>query len=246
MFEDFSFTSPTSRSSATDPDDHLSVNDSTLISPLSSRCPSPQHRLRNSRRFRQPPTSVPFPYADPKPLSIATLTQKLHEHTLSPSTRPSHPYPGYVLTPPDTDHSDDGIDSPSTSPTFYPPDLVSDLPDLGLGVPFYPDVRAQRQQISRLQCNQSEIEAMQRSLMEAPELDGEDWHPSSLPPRASPRRRALTLARSRFGPEGERGRRRSSVVLSSRVEKNGKRNEQGLRRKSLVSAALASMVERED
>lgn len=39
--------------------------------------------------------------------------------------------------------------------------------------------------------------------------------------------------------------------MASRVEKShyggfGKRNEQGLRRKSLVSAALASMVERED
>lgn len=97
---------------------------------------------------------------------------------------------------------------------------------------------------------------MQRSLREEqPLLREDDCHPSSLPPRSSPRRRALALARSRFAPEGagaDRGRRKSSVggVLSSRVEKNGyvgaKRNEQGLRRKSVVSAALASMVEKGD
>lgn len=102
---------------------------------------------------------------------------------------------------------------------------------------------------------------MQRSLLDEPPAtpdlcDEDDCHPSSLPPRSSPRRRAVTLARSRFGPEGGgegRGRRKSSSagVLASRVEKShyggfGKRNEQGLRRKSLVSAALASMVERED
>lgn len=103
---------------------------------------------------------------------------------------------------------------------------------------------------------------MQRSLLEDPSsapdfCDEDDCHPSSLPPRSSPRRRAVTLARSRFGPEaGVEGRTRrkssSAGVLASRVEKNhyggfgGKRNEQGLRRKSLVSSALASMVERDD
>ncbi|KAJ6149078.1 hypothetical protein N7471_000277 [Penicillium samsonianum] len=313
MFEDFSFTSPSSRPArlALDPDDRLMVDsDNNLISPLSSRCPSPQsHRFRNISRSRsshfhrnqQPPTSVPFPYdSDHKRLSISTLTQKLHEHTLAtPPTRDpqtqhtnththtqnrtgrhtpgSRRYPGtgYVLTPPDTDHSDDSgvgdcLSSPSasstTSPTFMPPDLLSDLPDFGLGHPFYPqphpyhqDVRMQRQQISRLQCNESEVEAMQRSLLDdsssAPDFCDED---DSRCRRG--RRRgggAVTLARSRFGPEGGgegRTRRKSSSagVLASRVEKNhyggfgGKRNEQGLRRKSLVSSALASMVERDD
>ncbi|KAJ5169801.1 uncharacterized protein N7500_002584 [Penicillium coprophilum] len=309
MFEDFSFTSPSSRPSrlALDADDRPMVDsDSNLISPLSSRCPSPQsQRFRNLSRSRshfhrnqQPPTSVPFPYdSDHKRLSISTLTQKLHEHTLATPTDNLHTqqpqprsrdgrhtpgsrrYPGVrtVLTPPDTDHSDDGVgdcySSPSasstTSPTFNPPDLLSDLPDFGLGHPLYPqpypyhqDVRMQRQQISRLQCNESEVEAMQRSLLEEPSpvsgdfCDEDDCHPSSLPPRSSPRRRAVTLARSRFGPEGTgEGRRRKSssgAVLASRIEKShyggfaGKRNEQGLRRKSLVSAALASMVERDD
>ncbi|OQE08816.1 hypothetical protein PENVUL_c008G04236 [Penicillium vulpinum] len=313
MFEDFSFTSPSSRPGrlALDADDRLMVDsDSNLISPLSSRCPSPQsQRFRNISRSRshfhrsqQPPTSVPFPYdSDSKRLSISTLTQKLHEHTLSTPSDPQHTHThrdgiytsgrhtpgrrhlghGYVLTPPDTDHSDDScvgdyLSSPSvsstTSPTFNPPeDLLSDLPDFGLGHPFYPepqphayhqDVRMQRQQISRLQCNETEVEAMQRSLLDEPSpvstsdfRDEDDCHPSSLPPRSSPRRRAVTLARSRFGPEGgvEWRRRKSSsgAVLASRVEKShyafaGKRNEPGLRRKSLVSAALASMVENDD
>lgn len=223
------------------------IDTESLISPLSSRCPSPQSRLRNHRNFRsQPPTSVPFPYEDckdPKSLSISTLTQKLHEHTLSPGDRhhdrlsPGLRHYGYVLTPPDTDHDDESL-SPS-SPTFP------------LHPSFNEDIRSQRQHISRLQCDESEVDAM-RSLIEEPG-DEEDCHPSSLPPRHSPRRRAATLSRSRFGPE-ERRRKSSAGVLASRVEKdrhgpghghgNGKRNE-GLRRKSLVSAALASMIEKE-
>ncbi|KAJ5296041.1 hypothetical protein PENANT_c021G06773 [Penicillium antarcticum] len=333
MFEDFSFTSPSSRPArlALDPEDRLMVDgDSTLISPLSSRCPSPQsHRFRNISRSRsshfhrsqQPPTSVPFPYdSDHKRLSISTLTQKLHEHTLATPTNdgrsnqnsnqrfaqgpgqggggygydgrytPRSRYGGYshglVLTPPETDHSDDsgveGLSSPSASsnpsPTFMPPDLLSDLPDFGLDSHPHPpnshplqdqnqDIRMQRQQISRLQCNQSEVEAMQRSLLAEegglgagdPSREEDDCHPSDLPPRLSPRRRAVTLARSRFGPEAgadARARRKSScgALLSSRVDKSHlsgyagvgkKRSDNGLRRKSLVSAALASMVERE-
>jgi hypothetical protein len=327
MFEDFSFTSPSSRPArlALDTDDRLMVDgDSSLISPLSSRCPSPQpHRFRNISRSRsshfhrsqQPPTSVPFPYdSDHKRLSISTLTQKLHEHTLATPTSdsrsnqnpnqrfaqsqgqgvgggygydgrytPRSRYGGYnhglVLTPPETDHSDDsgvdGFSSPSASsnpsPTFIPPDLLPDLPDFGLDSSNpHPrqeqDIRIQRQQISRLQCNQSEVEAMQRSLLAEegggagdPSREEDDCHPSDLPPRLSPRRRAVTLARSRFGPEAAsdaRARRKSScgAHLSSRVDKSHlsgyagvgkKRSDNGLRRKSLVSAALASMVERE-
>ncbi|CAG8932563.1 unnamed protein product [Penicillium salamii] len=249
MFEDFSFTSPSSRPARLAlEDDRLMVDTDSLISPLSSRCPSPQSRLRNRRNFRsQPPTSVPFPYEDHKDhkrLSISTLTQKLHEHTLAPGDRDRISpgfrtnYTGYVLTPPDTDHDDESL-SPS-SPTFP----ISESSD---------DIRSRRQHISRLQCNESEIEAM-RSLIEEPEEE-EDCHPSSLPPRHSPRRRAMTLSRSRFGPE-ERRRKSSAGVLASRVEKDrhghghghghgpGKRMD-GLRRKSLVSAALASMVEKE-
>lgn len=285
--------------------------DSTLISPLSSRRSSPQpHRFRNLPRSRSsyfrshqqpPPTSVPFSY-EQKRLSISTLTQKLHEHTLQPphvTTSNHHEHSGYtasVLTPPDTDHDEDGdgygygdYSSPSLSsnpsPTSIPTDYLpldgrTDIPpdQHGTGTDHHESVRIQRQHISQLQCNQSEMEAMRRRVMneEASEVfrgDEDDCHPSSLPPRSSPRRRAATLQRSRFGPSDSssnntetRGRRRSSSgALQSyhhhqhhhnRIDKNkshhysstsghvSKRNETGLRRKSLVSAALASMVER--
>lgn len=144
------------------------------------------------------------------------------------------------------------------------------------------NVRAQRQQISQIQCSAADIEAIRRALLCCAEEDspmdtfGEyDCHPSSLPPRRSPRRqRAATMNRSRSRPvagfggvpgsgagdssEGYRGRRKSSSgallpSFSSRIDKNyyppsssremRKKSEQGLRRKSLVSAALASMVE---
>lgn len=301
MFEDFSFSSASSRPGrlAVDAEDRLMVDcDSTLISPLSSRCPSPQsHRFRTLSRPRSsylrsqqpPPTSVPFSY-EQKRLSISTLTQKLHEHTLQApgsdipdqgrfrhnGARLSGRYSGYVLTPPDTDHDEDGRgdSSPSLcsnpSPTFIPPDFLSldrmETPSLTPSIPDHRDVRIQRQQISQLQCNEGDIDAVRRTVVREdsynPDMLPDDCHPSSLPPRSSPRRRALTLHRSRFGPAdssaGEaRGRRRSSsgAMQSHRIEKShytshagrdaSKRGDHhGLRRKSMVSAALASVVER--
>ncbi|KAF7715824.1 Uncharacterized protein PECH_005994 [Penicillium ucsense] len=314
MFEDFSFSTPSSRPGrlSVDVDDRLMVDcDSSLVSPLSSRCPSPQsHRFRNLSRSRpsyyrsqqqqqqlqhqhqQPPTSVPFPY-ESKRLSISTLTQKLHEHTLHtsgagdladrgqrPLDGPRIPgrYAGYVLTPPDTDHDSDGRGetSPSLcsnpSPTSIPPEFLAlDRAETPHSIPELPDhvdVRLQRQQISQLQCNEGDIDAVRRTVVEEsssyhPDLSSDDCHPSSLPPRSSPRRRALTLQRSRFGPadapttEARGGRRRSNscAMQSHRIEKNhhpchpwrdmSKRGDHhGLRRMSMVSAALASVVER--
>lgn len=306
MFEDFSFSSASSRPGrlAVDADDRIMVDcDSTLISPLSSRCPSPQsHRFRTLSRPRSsyfrsqqqpPPTSVPFPY-EQKRLSISTLTQKLHEHTLQApgssdipdqgrfrhnGARLSGRYSGYVLTPPDTDHDEDGRcdSSPSLcsnpSPTSIPPDFLSldrmETPHQTStsNVPDHLDVRMQRQQISQLQCNEGNIDAVRRTVVAEgsfnPDMLPDDCHPSSLPPHSSPRRRALTLHRSRFGPaessagEASRGRRRSSssAMQSHRIEKSqyhshagrdaSKRGDHhGLRRKSMVSAALASVVER--
>lgn len=304
MFEDFSFSSASSRPGrlAVDADDRLMVDcDSTLISPLSSRCPSPQsHRFRTLSRPRSsyfraqqqpPPTSVPFPY-EQKRLSISTLTQKLHEHTLQApggsdisdqcrfrhnGARLSSRYSGYVLTPPDTDHDEDGrcdsYSSPSLcsdpSPTSIAPDFLSldgmETPQ-NSNLPDHLDVRLQRQQISQLQCNEGDIDAVRRTVVAegsfSPDMLPDDCHPSSLPPRSSPRRRALTLHRSRFGPAessaGEtRGRRRSSscAMQLNRIEKShhsshagrdaSKRGDHhGLRRKSMVTAALASVVER--
>lgn len=263
---------------------------SPLISPLSSRCTSP-HRLRTLSRPRssyfrsqQPPTSVPLAYEQNR-LSISTLTQKLHEHTIQGPNGERIPdqgplgregakisrYSGYVLTPPDTDHDEDGHfdSSPSLcsnpSPTSAPPDFptLDGIPDDN---PLdHQHIRRQRQHISQIQCNEGDVDAIRRNVYSDdsyyPEtVHEDDCHPSSLPPRASPRRRATTLHRSRFGPSDSslaeaRGRRRSSssAVQSHRIEKsshahNGreasKRIEQGLRRKSMVSAALASVEER--
>ncbi|RDW65832.1 uncharacterized protein DSM5745_09571 [Aspergillus mulundensis] len=155
MFEDFSFSSPSSSRpprltpTPTDDDKSMADCDSNMISPMSSRCPSPRSfaapRFPRSRSLyfrspqpqqpQQPPTSVPFSAYDKHRLSIGTLTKKLHEHSIqtentSCPASPSSPYepqlptpprssfpfnpnfPGYVLTPPDTDLDDEGYASP--------------------------------------------------------------------------------------------------------------------------------------
>ncbi|RHZ54213.1 hypothetical protein CDV55_102602 [Aspergillus turcosus] len=328
MFEDFSFSSPSSNRPprlAFDGDDRLMIDcDSSMISPLSSRCPSPRstsshkfprslHRSRSSHfRSPQPPTSVPFSAYDGKRLSISTLTRKLHEHTIQSqnqeekaddeATAPSTPrsvsdmgsvsgqFHGYFLTPPDTDHDDEGYCdtvaslSPSLSPHQRSPFLGAMSAPLDLtsqggtlesllnsGLDTTVNIRAHRQHISRLQCNPSDIEAIKRALDsedEPSEFDPsnvDDCHPSSLPPQLSPRRRAVTLSRSRYRPitatsglsdtDAQRDRRKSTagVPSSHRIEKSyclsssrdyRKKSDQGLRRKSLVSAALASVVEK--
>lgn len=277
--------------------------DSTLVSPLSSRCPSPQsHRFRALSRPRssyfhahqqQPPTSVPFAY-EPERLSISTLTEKLHEHTLQTpngermptrgslghdGSRLSQRYSRYVLTPPETDHDEDGLNdsSPSLCSSYSPTSIPADIPLLDCTepprlsrrqsqtVPDHLNVRMQRQHISQLQCNEEDIDVIRRTVLAEdsfPDISGEDdCHPSSLPPRASPRRRAVTLHRSRFGSPDSvpdtRGRRRSlsGAAQRHRIEKchhpstslggreYSKRGEH-LRRKSVVSAALASVVDR--
>ncbi|CAL5874340.1 uncharacterized protein PFLUO_LOCUS8636 [Penicillium psychrofluorescens] len=308
MFEDFSFSSPSSHPPrlTVDADDRILLDcDSTLVSPLSSRCPSPQsHRFRGSGSrprnsyFRSPPapTSVPFPY-EAKRLSISTLTQKLHEHSLHPAqhshdsspvsaTLPGSRFAGYILTPPDTDHDEEGLGmsdhlssplSSSASPTSMPVDSrdqgrrTADRSPNGGGGGLLDqlNVRMQRQRIAQLQCSPAEMDAIRRTVL-ADEDDesclggDEDCHPSSLPPRSPPRRRTTTPARSRFGPDSSvsasgpgtatsHARRKSSsagVLLphANRVEKSqgagpSKRSEHGLRRKSLVSAALANLKE---
>ncbi|KAL3472129.1 hypothetical protein BJX99DRAFT_10613 [Aspergillus californicus] len=326
MFEDFSFTSPSSSRPprlALD-DDRLMTDSDSLISPLSSRCPSPRSlsapRFPRSRSLyfrspaQQPPTSVPFSTSDHR-LSIGTLTKKLHEHTIqnpsfeytscpaSPSTSgtprssSSSRFPGYVLTPPDTDHDDEGYgspvspslspqpQSPYSQPTSAPLDPQSDLQPQSAfsGDPY--SVRTRRQHISRLQGQySSDMDAVHRALMASADDDmrkfdhptTEACHPSSLPPTQARRRRTGSLQRSRVrspvspdaGPSptstpgsgfGDTQRRKSTsgpgtlAAHSNRVEKNYhsssdrnmKKNEAGLRRKSVVSAALASMIENE-
>lgn len=95
MFEHFSFPP---QSSSSPGDDRLMLDcDSTAISPLSSRCPSPSpyisrrpHPLSRSRspymRRPQPPTSMPSNYEEfQRRISVGTLTEKLNAHTLDQS-----------------------------------------------------------------------------------------------------------------------------------------------------------------
>lgn len=76
--------------------------DSTTISPLSSRCPSPSSYLSRRphplsrprspyhRRPQPPPTSMPSNYEQfQRRISVSTLTEKLHAHTLDQTTTPA-------------------------------------------------------------------------------------------------------------------------------------------------------------
>ncbi|KAI9376049.1 hypothetical protein BJX61DRAFT_7274 [Aspergillus egyptiacus] len=323
MFEDFSFSSPSSSRPprlALD-DDRLMTDSDSMISPMSSRCPSPRSfaapRFPHSRSFyfrsaqQQPPTSVPFSAYDHR-LSIGTLTRKLHEHTIqNPSTvehtsRPDSPtstsnsrssyssrFPGYVLTPPDTDHDDEGYGSPISpslspqpqspflSPTSAPLDSQPDLQipaDLSAD-PYSSSVRTRRQHITRLQVQytSSDLDAIRHALVSATDEDirkldpllTESCHPSSLPPPKARRRRTVSSQRYRVrspvSPDAPASddispRRKSTCGAgtlashSGRVEKNyqtssgrdRKKSEAGLRRRSVVSAALSSMMEREE
>jgi len=105
MFEDFSFSSPSSNGPvclARDADDRAMPDcDCTTVSPLSSHCPSPSSSLHNraksqsgSRpswvRKRQAPTSIPASYEPQHRLSIGKLTEKLFAHTLGTGSIDGH------------------------------------------------------------------------------------------------------------------------------------------------------------
>ncbi|WEW60681.1 hypothetical protein PRK78_006168 [Emydomyces testavorans] len=100
MFEGFSFPSPSSSDSlrllGSGDDERFLRCESNLVSPLSSRCPSPRlrsrdHSSRINKGSRSPfhlgpaPTSIPPSYVDQHRLSIGTLTRKLNAQTLEPS-----------------------------------------------------------------------------------------------------------------------------------------------------------------
>jgi hypothetical protein len=138
MFEDFSFPSPSSdRRRCLAAEGDIADCDSTMISPLSSRSPSPSsisHRLRpltQSRsiysRRHQPPTSIPPSYERyHRRISVGALTEKLHAHTLEGDTRrddqirsplsPVSPrlsaWPSQSLLIRTEDHEDEGYDEP--------------------------------------------------------------------------------------------------------------------------------------
>ncbi|KAL1962157.1 hypothetical protein VTN77DRAFT_503 [Rasamsonia byssochlamydoides] len=97
MFENFSFSAPLADRPGcltVDGDDRIMVDcDSSMISPLSSRSPSPSCVPSRSRpltqshssylRRPQPPTSIPSSYERYcRRISVSTLTEKLNAHTL--------------------------------------------------------------------------------------------------------------------------------------------------------------------
>ncbi|KAL4941865.1 hypothetical protein BDV06DRAFT_172299 [Aspergillus oleicola] len=279
MFEEFSFTSP---SSSRPP--RLGADDDALISPMSSRCPSPRSlsapRFPRSRSlyFRSPqqqqqqqpqaPTSVPFSAYDGHRLSIGTLTKKLHEHSIqsctdkigmgkgeaqappsptsptrpgsaySSSTRFGSHFPGYVLTPPDTDLDDEGYASPlspstSLSPTPQSPSLMpcptsapapapapleppfcdTDLSSPAGQVPDYTTLRTHRQTISRLQgqyqYSPSDIESIHRALLSAADDEMRRCNAGYLVTES--------CHPSSLPPSQERRRRRTVSLQRSRV-----------------------------
>ncbi|PGH04682.1 hypothetical protein GX51_03349 [Blastomyces parvus] len=124
MFEDFSFSSPRKedRESLIPSYDEDMVNacEDHLISPFSSRSPSPVPRCRNSkdhpllpRHSRQAfqlgpaPTSIPYSYGDRHRLSIRTLTKKLNAQSLdNDASSDSDTGPTLPITPPRSAHTD--------------------------------------------------------------------------------------------------------------------------------------------
>ncbi|OJD11797.1 hypothetical protein ACJ73_09466 [Blastomyces percursus] len=124
MFEDFSFTSPRRKNRDSlipsyDEDMEIACEDH-LISPFSSRSPSPVPRCRNSKDHpllpRHPrhsfqlgpaPTSIPYNYGDRHRLSIRTLTKKLNAQSLdNDANSDSDIGPTLPVTPPRSAHTD--------------------------------------------------------------------------------------------------------------------------------------------
>ncbi|KKZ60890.1 hypothetical protein EMCG_00651 [[Emmonsia] crescens] len=123
MFEEFSFSSPRREDRGTLKPKHnedMVACDSNLISPLSSRCPSPVPFRRSSkdhplfpRHSRQTftlapaPTSIPYNYSDRHRLSIGTLTKKLNAQSLdNDASSDSDEGPTLPITPPRIAHTD--------------------------------------------------------------------------------------------------------------------------------------------
>ncbi|EEP80539.1 predicted protein [Uncinocarpus reesii 1704] len=116
MFEGFSFPSPSSGDSLCVPgnrdDEGFLHCESNLVSPLSSRCPSPRlgprdYSARITKRSRSPfrrgpaPTSMPPGYVDRHRLSIGSLTRKLDSQSLEHNdlSSDSDDSRGYPITP---------------------------------------------------------------------------------------------------------------------------------------------------
>src|SRR5215471_7781872 len=137
MFEDFSFTSSPSPERRWDlavglGEDTMVNSDSNLVSPLSSRCPSPvrlpraskdrpfSRRSRSQFHLGPAPTSIPSSYHDHHRLSIGSLTRRLGAQCLE-----NDDSRGYPLTPPTTAHTERPTSWLESEP-LTPPDTDRD------------------------------------------------------------------------------------------------------------------------
>lgn len=295
MFEDFSFSSP--------PQGELSTpgGDGALVSPLSSRCPSPvppvcsrsprPSLLKRASHYKGQagPTSIPPDYTDTGSLSISQITRRLNAQSLdSNSSCDSYDGASLPITPrsgsdtlpmwwdvdpllsPASPRQKSDTPSPTPTPQIKPARPTFN-PSYWEGRPMwaneptcscseepyrreeYMDLRERRQGLSMLQCTTSNIPDTLRLAFLVDQqnnsLDDGDRHPSSLPlPRRSFCRRSSAL---HFSPDfGQRSR--LFGASSGRVEKarspsaarcRKTRTGHGLRRRSLVLAAVTAVVD---
>lgn len=184
MFENFSFSSASSNgglSPAFDVHDSLPpcvrTDNHIMISPLSSRCPSPLPRTAPYPPAREHRSSSQPSATSVHRLSINSLTHKLKAHSLepqSPDLPPTPPYSQY-----DEDEGYAGPYSPEDlSPTSadFPStylDMLAPTPTSNPTGCLTLSRRYQRQFLSRLQCSASH--ALSLAML------AEECHPSSLP-----------------------------------------------------------------
>lgn len=239
--------------------------DSTLISPFSSRCPSPSRRLsrvskphsRSSHsrsqsfysRHLPPPTSIPDSH-NAKRLSVGALTQKLHDHSLNHEP----PYSASAsrrssLAPPQP--GPQGHSNDTTPPTAHrtndlltpPPDTDPDDDTPGQ---LQRSIRLQRQKLSSLQCaGMTAAETVRLALLmeedeclRFPGTADDEQHPSSLPPTLlSPMRKvAMNQSRRHYQRQNADG----SIATIAVIGRSGSINRRG----PLAAAGSAKKIEK--
>lgn len=304
MFEGFSFSSASSRKrqslQVNHNDDVVMPCDSSMVSPLSSRCPSPVPISPSSTerpRFSSPcsslspfnhlrpaPTSIPPSYMDDRHrLSIGSLTHKLHAQTLENDTsyverQSSRRTP---MTPPHfpphsglADVNMPVADTPTITTSHWDPLTPEDTDRDDDPSCVRTDIRHQRETLSILQSTTSNVGETIRLAVLLNDADrlrfddrfvDESHHPSSIPPlrtqrRPQTHRRPSTVATtstassqsSRLGPNSRKSKIDKSHYTSSSSGSNGNTSlfssqgqGLGLRRRSLVLAAVSAVLEAE-
>ena len=298
MFEGFSFSSASSRKRPSlqlnHSDDVMMPCDSNMVSPLSSRCPSPvpmspssTERPRfsstcssrsQSNYLRPAPTSIPRSYMDDRRrFSIGSLTHKLHTQSLENDVSYADRQSSRSRSSSKSDMQD--VDMPladtRTITTSHWDPLTPEDTDRDEGPSCArADIRNQRETLSILQsttCNIGETVRLAVLLNDADRLRFDDrfvdesHHPSSIPPLRTQRRppasrrpsttaptSATSSQTSRLGPNSRRCKIDKSHYSppSSGVSGNtslfsSQGQGLGLRRRSLVLAAVSAVLEAE-